>query len=95
MSLTLTADSKPSAGGNVLARCVGEECVLLNLTTKNYFVLDHVSARFWQVLTSSDSVRTAYGTLLLEYDVEPERLQRELQDFVNQLLQFGLLQRLA
>ena len=34
----------------------------------------------WQVLTDSDSIRAAYETLLTEYDVEPEKLQHDLED---------------
>jgi hypothetical protein len=46
----------------------------------------------WQALSSSDTIQEAYDTLLLEYDVEPQRLQRDLQELVTQLVASSLLQ---
>jgi len=75
-----------------MVRFVGDEAVLLDLKTERYLGLDSVSARIWQVLTAGGSVQFAYETLLAEFDVEPERLRPDLEEFVQELVQFGLVE---
>ena len=76
-----------------MVRQVGDEAVLLNLKTEQYLGLDDVSSRIWQVLTTGGTVQAAYDTLLAEFDVDSERLRADLEDFVQELLQFGLVER--
>ena len=75
-----------------MVRLVGDEAVLLDLKTERYLGLDNVSARIWQVLTEGGSVQSAYETLLAEFDVDPERLRTDLEEFVQELLQLGLVE---
>jgi hypothetical protein len=84
-----------SVSANVMIRQVGDEAVLLDLKTERYVGLDGVSARIWQVLTAGGTVQAAYDTLLNEFDVEPERLRTDLEEFVQELLQFGLVEQRA
>ena len=76
-----------------MVRQVGDEAVLLNLKTEQYLGLDDVSSRIWQVLTAGGTVQAAYDTLLAEFDVDSERLRTDLEEFVEELLQFGLVER--
>jgi hypothetical protein len=76
-----------------MIRQVGDEAVLLDLKTERYLGLDAVSNRIWQVLTAGGTVQAAYDTLLAEFDVDPERLRKDLEEFVQQLLQFGLVEQ--
>jgi hypothetical protein len=46
----------------------------------------------WQVLADSESVKAAYDSLLGEYDVEPEQLERDLENLIEQLREHGLLE---
>lgn len=90
--MTLAFDSIITVSPDVMIRKVGEESVLLDLKTERYLGLDDVSARFWDLLTSGESIQAAYETLLTEFDVEPERLRHDLNDFVQELVQFGLVE---
>jgi hypothetical protein len=76
----------------VLFRVVGEEGVLVNLTTERYLGLDPVGTRMWNVLGRASSVQAAYDELLQEYDVEPERLRADLEEFIDQLLGQNLIE---
>jgi hypothetical protein len=78
---------------DVMIRQVGDEAVLLDLKTERYLGLDGVSNRIWQVLTAGGTIQTAYDTLLAEFEVDPERLRSDLEEFVQQLLQFGLVEQ--
>ncbi len=91
--MVLAFDSTISISPDVMVRKVGEESVLLDLKTERYLGLDEVSARFWDLLTSGGSIQSAYDTLLAEFEVDPERLQNDLDDFVQELVQFGLVEQ--
>jgi Coenzyme PQQ synthesis protein D (PqqD) len=89
--MNIPFDSHLAISSDVMVRQVGDEAVLLDLKTEQYLGLDGVSNRVWQVLTAGGTVQVAYDTLLAEFDVEPERLRTDLEEFVQQLLQFGLV----
>lgn len=91
--MALAFDSTISISPDVMIRKVGEESVLLDLKTERYLGLDDVSARFWDLLTSGGSIQAAYDTLLAEFEVDPDRLRHDLDDFVQELVQFGLVEQ--
>lgn len=66
--------------------------VLLNLESECYLGLDEVGTRMWNVLTSGLTVKTACQQLLLEYEVEPLALERDLDAFVEELIGSGLVE---
>ena len=76
-----------------MVRKVGEESVLLDLKTERYLGLDDVSARFWDLLTSGGSIQSAYETLLNEFEVDPDRLRKDVDDFVQELGELGLVEQ--
>ena len=91
--MALAFDSTISISPDVMVRKVGEESVLLDLKTERYLGLDEVSARFWDLLTSGGSIQSAYDTLLAEFEVDPDRLRQDLDDFIRELVQFGLVEQ--
>jgi hypothetical protein len=91
--MAIAFDSTISISPDVMVRKVGEESVLLDLKTERYLGLDDVSARFWDLLTGGGSIQSAYETLLTEFEVDPERLRKDLDDFVQELIQFGLVEQ--
>ena len=84
--------SRVAVAPDVLFRIVGEETVLLNLNTETYLGLDSVGTRMWNTLTQAGSIEAAYDLLLKEYEVEPEQLRLDLQEFLGKLLEHGLIQ---
>jgi hypothetical protein len=91
--MSISFDSTVSISPDVMVRKVGEESVLLDLKTERYLGLDDVSARFWDLLTSGGSIQSAYETLLNEFEVDPERLRNDLDDFVQELTELGLVEQ--
>jgi hypothetical protein len=73
-----------------MLRKVGDESILLDLKTERYLGLDDVSTRIWEVVTTA-GFQSAYDALLTEFDVDPERLREDLDQFVQELLQMGLV----
>ncbi|MBL8189199.1 MAG: PqqD family protein [Acidobacteria bacterium] len=77
---------------DTLINVIGEEAVLLNLKNEQYFGLDPMGTRMWNVLTTSDSVQTAFDVLLSEYEVTADVLRRDLTDLLEKLLAHGLVE---
>lgn len=83
---------KVSAVSNVLAQDLAGESVLLNLQTEQYFGLDDVGTRMWQVLIDQASIQSAIEILLNEYEVEPEQLEQDVKALVASLLEDNLIE---
>jgi hypothetical protein len=79
------------ASPDVVTRRLDGELVLLNLLTENYFGLDEVGTRMWEVLSSAPTVQVGFDQLLSEYDVEAPRLRRDLEKLLSQLVKHGLI----
>ena len=77
---------------DVLISNVEGESVLLNLNSERYFGLDEVGTRMLSVLTTSNSIQTAYEVLLEEYEVENETLRDDLAELIDRLVDQGLLE---
>ena len=90
--MTHSFSSRATVSPDVLFRVVGNEAVLLNLKTELYLGLNPMGTEMWTVLTNTRSLQGAYDMLLQEFDVEPERLRQELDEFVSKLLEQGLIQ---
>ncbi len=90
MAVPMTMRVIPSK--NVLVRTFETESVLLNLDTESYHGLDDVGTRIWQALISSKTIQEAYDKLLQEYEVEATVLRQDLDDFVDKMVQRGLLE---
>ena len=89
--MVITSTKRVVIQPDVLVNVIDGEAVLLNLKSECYFGLDEVGLRMWQVLTELDSVKAAYEALLAEYDVEPEELQHDLEELIEQLVEHGLV----
>jgi hypothetical protein len=76
---------------HVLMRELDGESVILDLASENYFGLDEIGTRLWQLLVDAQTIGGIYESFLAEYNVEPQQLQTDLQDFVNHLVEKKLL----
>jgi hypothetical protein len=75
----------------VVFRELDGEAVILNLDTGIYFGLDAVGTRIWRLIEERKSLRMVLDTLVDEYEAPPDRLQRDLLEFVERLTGKGLL----
>ena len=89
--MKLLLKNKFTVPDGVLVRDLAGESVLLNLNSESYFGLDEVGTRMWTVLTASPSVEAAFDTLLIEYEVDPVQLRNDLHNFIEKLVDLGLL----
>lgn len=76
----------------VFAQEVDGEMVLLDMETENYFGLDGVGTSIWQDMQEKETLKEVFEALLEEYEVEAEVLQKDLSDFIEKLLESGLVE---
>ena len=68
------------------------EAAILNLKNGVYYGLDPVGARIWNLLQEPRTVNEIGEALLKEYDVEPERCERDLLALLQKLAAEGLIE---
>jgi hypothetical protein len=75
----------------VLTQEVGGETVILDLKSETYFGLDEVGTRIWQLLVEQEDMQTITATMLNEYDVEEDQVEKDIQNLLTQLDKAGLV----
>lgn len=75
----------------VMARQVGDETVILDLASGTYFGLDPVGARIWQLMAEGKSLSDICDTMLDEYDVTRDALERDVIELARGLDAQGLI----
>ena len=71
---------------HVMARQVGDETVILDLSGGTYFGLDPVGARVWQLIGEGRTLGETCDTLIDEYDAAPEQIERDVAELAEKLL---------
>ncbi len=89
--MPISPTDRVSIPDEVMVRPLGDEAVLLNLTTETYFGLNASGTRMWHALTTSNTVQEACDALATEFDVERAELEADLSAFVDELIAHGLL----
>ncbi len=76
---------------HVLFQEIEGECVLLNMASEQYFGLDDVGTRFWQLLVEEGDPAKAVAQMQLVYDVDETTLRADLAKLLQQLSSEGLV----
>ena len=71
---------------------LGDEAVVLNLSTGEYFGLDPVGARIWGWLTGPQTVAAIRDKLVEAYDADTGQIERDLLALLEQLKGEGLIE---
>ncbi len=82
---------KITISGEVLAQELAGETVLLDLASESYFGLDAVGTRVWQLLNDGKGQDEVVDTLLGEYEVERQTLEKDVADLLGRLSEAGLI----
>jgi hypothetical protein len=73
------------ANNKILFQKLGKEAVILHLDSEEYFGLDEIGTRIWEVLKQEGSTEKALSILLEEYSVEEEILRADIEELIEQL----------
>ena len=76
---------------SVMARRVGDEVIVLDLTGGAYFGLPDVGARIWELLLDGKSLIQVAEAIANEYDVDRATAEDDVIRLVTELRNKGLL----
>ncbi len=92
MNARLSVHSVVSAIREQVSCPLGDESAILNLKNSIYYGLDPVGARIWNLLQQPRSVAEIRDALLAEYEVEPDRCERDLLGLLETMCGEELIQ---
>ena len=71
---------------------LGDETVILGLSSDEYFSLQNVGARIWEIIQEPKTVKEILDAILNDYAVESERCERDLLAVLQELAHEGLVE---
>jgi len=83
--------TKISISKEALSQEVNGETVILDLKSENYFGLDKVGTRIWQLLQEYGDVQKTFEIMLEEFDVDAEQLEMDINELLEKLIASGLV----
>ena len=92
MSVNLSVQSIVVAAKDQVSCDLGGEAAILSIRNGVYYGLDPVGAQIWNLLQEPHRVAEIREAVLREYEVEPERCERDLIVLLEKLLVEGLIE---
>lgn len=89
--MTEATNVRLEMGDSVLFQTVGDEVVLLNLTSQEYFSLDPVGSDLWNLLMEESDLAVVVNRLAEQYKVDEFRIRADIQPLISELVALGLL----
>jgi len=75
----------PKKNPEIIAKNVKGEMVLLNPLTGKYYGLNKVGCAFWEKVDGKRNISEIVSLLLEQFNVERERLVRDIEDLMKTL----------
>jgi hypothetical protein len=87
----MDADSRPQRRSDVLAQTAGDTVILLTPDSGEYFTLNEVGGRIWELADGSRSVAEIVAVLVDEYEAPLDEIQADALDVLGELAEAGLV----
>ena len=81
----MDVDSRPRRRSDVLAQAAGDTVILLTPDSGEYFTLNEVGGRIWELADGSRSVTEIAALLAQEYEAPVEEIQSDALDVLGAL----------
>ncbi|MGG0788120.1 lasso peptide biosynthesis PqqD family chaperone [Peribacillus simplex] len=78
------------SAGNIVSDMDGEK-VMLSVHKGKYYNLGELGGEIWDLLKESITIHELVTTLQSQYDVAQSECEEQVTDFINQLLEQGLV----
>src|ERR1700676_797883 len=92
MSVNLSVQSVVVATKDQVSCDLGGEAAILSIRNGVYYGLDPVGAQIWNLLQQPHCVAEIREAVVQEYEVDPERCERDLMALLERLLLEGLIE---
>jgi hypothetical protein len=77
----------------VLSSFVDEEAILMSIQNNNYYSLDPIASRIWQLLEQPHSLAQLCEILTTEYEVDARSCEQETSEFLQALQEKNLVRQ--
>lgn len=91
--MSLKANSVLRRAADVRFRAVADETVVIRQEAAEALVLNEVAGRLLELIDGQRSVADLLEQLQTEYDVTPEQLEVDVQSYLEELVDTGVLSR--
>jgi hypothetical protein len=81
----------PKKNPDIIGKNVKGEIVLLNPVSGKYYGLNKVGGTFWEKIDGTRSMSEIVSLLLEDFNVERERLTKDIEDLVKSLVENKLI----
>jgi hypothetical protein len=82
----LRDEQRLTCSPDVLSRVLDGEAVLLDLESGEYFGLNDVGTRFWELVSTGSTYGDAREVLLAEFDVDRQTIEADLDQLITSLM---------
>jgi Coenzyme PQQ synthesis protein D (PqqD) len=82
---TINADTIIMQGTGLVSSQVDGEIVMMSVDNEQYYSLDAVGSRIWELIAQPQSVFAVCETLLSEFQVDRDTCHRDVLTFVERL----------
>ncbi|GAB3650530.1 PqqD family protein [Echinicola sediminis] len=72
---------------------VHEEMVLMNIESGDYSSLNETGGQVWKQLEKPASISSLYDIFLEMYEGDPVQIQKELYNFIQEMVEKGFLEK--
>lgn len=76
---------------NTFSGKLQDEIIMLDVKLGKYFTLNQVAARIWEMLIVPKTEEEICEALLAEYEVEEKECRAEVIEYLEKMIQFGLV----
>ena len=87
----LRADSLIARSPDQLAGEIDDQCVLLDIASGHYVHFNVVGSRIWSLLETPTTAGSLVDRLVDEFDVDRAACERQVMEFLRDLLEHGLI----
>ena len=77
---------------DLLESNIDDEKVMMSLENNEYYGLNSVASRIWELLTEKQSISSIVNQLMEEYDIDRENCEKDVLDFIQELNEKNLIQ---
>lgn len=87
----MQATDQPRHSLEAAHQTVGEEAILINLTTGSYYSLNDTGTMFWELLDGQRTIADCARLIAAEYEVEAAEVEADLLELAADFKQEGLI----
>jgi hypothetical protein len=81
----ITGESCPRRGEQVVAQKAANDLLLFNMDDGNYYTLNEIGSRIWEICDGNRSVPQLVAALAAEYDTSDEVLEKDIVELLEEL----------